>query len=165
MFGKYYMRSRSSITCKRVKTDPAFRKTMQYAALLAKASPIALKVYASVPLPYKKHKVRCKITGEVMTWLRYGWSATDIIEWLAQKYVPQYGGMQLSEEAPVTVLRPSYRRARPAVGPTAKGLFKNVPAERPSFGLLEWRRRDKQFRRELYKERQHHSTNAPNYST
>lgn len=72
MFGKYYMRSCSSLTGKRVKTDPAFYKTMQHAALLAKASPIALKVYALLPVQYKKNKVRGKITGEVMTWLRYG---------------------------------------------------------------------------------------------
>ncbi|AXY77957.1 hypothetical protein D3H65_29935 [Paraflavitalea soli] len=157
MFGKYYMRSRSSLTGKRVKKDPAFRKTMQYAALLAKASPIALKVYALVPLQYKKHKLRCKITGEVMTWLRYGWSATDIMEYLSNKYV----GVQLPEEAPATVLRPSYRRARPSVGPAAKGLFKNIPAERPSFELLQWRRRDKQFRRKDHKENYTRYTNAP----
>ncbi|AXY74019.1 hypothetical protein D3H65_08495 [Paraflavitalea soli] len=161
MFGKYYMRSRSSLTGKRVKKDPAFRKTMQYAALLAKASPIALKLYAVVPLPNKKHKVRCKITGEVMTWLRYGWSDTDIIEYLAKKYAPPYGGMQVSEEGPVTVLRPSYRRARPGVRNTVQGLFKNIPAERPSFELLYWRRRDKQFRRVLHKENRNSSTSAP----
>ncbi|AXY74894.1 hypothetical protein D3H65_13250 [Paraflavitalea soli] len=161
MFGRYYIRSRSSLTGKRVKKDPAFRKTMQYAALLAKASPIALKVYALVPLRYKKHTLRCKITGEVMTWLKYGWNETDIIEWLAQKYVPKYGGMQLSVEAPSTVLRPSYRRARPAVGSTVKGLFKNIPAEQPSFELLLWRRRDKVFRREYHKECQQGKQGVP----
>jgi hypothetical protein len=149
MFGKPFMRSRSSLTGERVKKDPAFHKTRQNAAVMAKASPIALKVYALVPLQHKKHKLRCKLTGEVMAWLKYGWEETDIIEYLAK----QYAGVQLLPvEAPVTVLRPSYRRSRPGVRRTASGLFKNTPVEESSFSLLAWRRRDKQFRREYYKE-------------
>ena len=156
MFGKYYIRTRSSLTGKRVKTDPVFYKTRQYANLMAKGSPIASKVYALVPLQHRQKNLCRKITGEAMTWLKYGWAAADIIEYLTKKYVPPYGGMQLPVEAPVTVLRPSYRRSRPAMGRTAKGLFKNISREEASFDLLAWRRRDKQFRRELYKERQHY---------
>ena len=103
MFGKYYIRTRSSLTGKRVKTDPAFYKTMQYADLMAKGSPIASKVYALVPLQHRQKNLCRKITGEAMTWLKYGWKAEDVIEWLAKKYVPPYGGMQLHVEATVTV--------------------------------------------------------------
>ncbi len=66
----------------------------------------------------------------------------------------KYAGVQLPEEAPVTVLRPSYRRSKPGVGHTAPGLFKNTPFAESSFELRAWRRRDKEFKRELYKERQ-----------
>ena len=149
MFGKYYMRSRSSLTGERVKTDPVFYSMMKYADLMATASPIASKVYAWVPLQYKSRKLFNKINGEVMTWLKYGWAAEDIIGYLTQKYVPPYGGMQLTEEAPVTVLRPSYRRSRPAV----PSLVKNTPFAESSFALRAWRRQDKEFKRELYKER------------
>jgi hypothetical protein len=151
MFGKYYIRSRSSLTGKRVKTDPVFYNTMKYADLMAKGSPIASKVYALVPLQHRQKNLCRKITGEAMTWLKYGWAAEDIIVYLTKKYVPPYGGMQLPVEAPVTVLRPSYHRSRPAVSNTIKGLFKNTPREEPSFDLLAWRRRDKQFRKELNK--------------
>jgi hypothetical protein len=153
MFGQYYIRSRSSLTGHRVKTDPVFYKTMQYADLMAKGSPIASKVYAWVPLQHKNNKLRRKITGEAMTWLKYGWSATDIIGYLTKKYVPPYGGMQLPEEAPVTVLRPSYRRSKPGVSRSIRSLVKNIPFAEPSLELRAWRRRDKEFKRELYKER------------
>ncbi len=161
MFGKPFMRSRSSLTGKRVKKDPAFHKTMQNAAVMAAASPIALKVYALMLPQHKNHKLRCKLTGEVMTWLKYGWKEEDIIEWLSKKYVPQYGGMQLLVEAPVTVLRPSYRRSKPVVGRTTKGQAKNTPAGKHFLELYACRRRDKQFRRELYKEHQQRSTQEP----
>lgn len=48
MYEKYFMRTRSSLTGKRVKKDPAFRKTMEYAGLLAKASRIASAVYRTL---------------------------------------------------------------------------------------------------------------------
>ncbi len=153
MFGRYYMRSRSSLTGKRVKTDPAFYNTMKYADLMATASPIASKVYALVSLQHRINNLCRKITGEAITWLKYGWSATDIIEYLTKKYVPQYGGMQLLPvEAPVTVLRPSYRRSRPITEHTAPDLVRNIPFAEPSFGLRQWRTRDKEFRRELNKD-------------
>jgi hypothetical protein len=154
MFGKYYIRTRSSLTGKRVKTDPAFYKTMQYADLMAKGSPIASKVYALVPLQHRQKNLCRKITGEAMTWLKYGWKAEDIIEYLAKKYA----GVQLPVEAPVTVLRPSYRRSRPGVSCSIPGLVKNTPFVESSFELRAWRRRDKEFRRELYKERLQRST-------
>ena len=159
MFGRYYIRSRSSLTGKRVKTDPAFYNTMKYADRMATASPIASKVYAWVPLQHKSRELFNKINGEVMAWLKYGWKEEDIIEYLTPKYVPQYCGIQLLPvEAPVTVLRPSYRRSKPGVGHTAPDLFKNTPFAESSFGLREWRRRDKEFKRALYKERQQRST-------
>ena len=48
MYGRYFMRTRSSLTGKRVKKDPAFRKTIEYASLLGKASRIASAVYAGL---------------------------------------------------------------------------------------------------------------------
>ncbi len=155
MFGQYYIRTRSSLTGERVKTDPAFYKTMQYADLMAKGSPIASKVYALVPLQHRKNNLCRKITGEAMTWLKYGWATADIIDYLTQKYA----GVQLPKEAPVTVLRPSYRRSRPGVGHTTRGLFKTTPFAESSLELRAWRRRDKEFKRALYEENQPRSIN------
>ena len=142
MFGQYYVRSRSSLTAKRVKTDPAFRTTMQYAALLSHAAKIGSKVYALMLPLNKKHTLYRKLTGEAMTWLKYGWKETDIIEYLTG----QYRGLQLPVAAPVTKLRPSY--SRPAQGVSYTGAdtisvtcFRKIP-----FELRAWRRRDQLFR-------------------
>jgi len=43
--GKYYVRTKSSLTAKRVKTAREFEKTRMYAAWLAQASKIASQVY------------------------------------------------------------------------------------------------------------------------
>jgi hypothetical protein len=83
------MRSRSSLTGERVKKDAAFRKTMEYATLLAKASRIGSTVYANIPAHRKQHALYRKLTGEAMTWLKFGWKETDVLEWLQQRYTPQ----------------------------------------------------------------------------
>jgi hypothetical protein len=145
MFGQYYIRSRSSLTGKRVKKDPAFRKTMQYAAWLATASRIASGVYAMLSVQHKKLTLYRKLTGEAMTWLRYQWKEEDITAYLLK----QYGGAKLPVEGRVTRLRPVYcRRSASSVRSIGRGrLVKNTPRERISFELREWRRRDKEFRR------------------
>jgi hypothetical protein len=149
MYGKYYIRSRSSLTGKRVKKDPAFRKTMAYAALLANASHIASGVYVALPVQHKKLKLFRKLTGEAMTWLKYEWKEEDITAYLLK----QYGGARLPVEGRVTKLRPSYRRSKPCVSSRkAPHLMKAIPGEPISFELYEWRRRDKQFRKERHKD-------------
>lgn len=45
MDGKYYVRAKSSLTRKRGRKDPAFKKTMHNAAILANASKIASALY------------------------------------------------------------------------------------------------------------------------
>lgn len=49
MNGKYYARSKSSLTAKRVKKDPAFERTRMYAQRLGLASKAAVRVYRSLP--------------------------------------------------------------------------------------------------------------------
>lgn len=109
MHGQYFMRSASSLTGHRVKTDPAFRKTMQYAALLANASRIASAVYAGIPAGRRQHALYRKLTGEAMTWLRYHWTAPDIIAYLQK----QYGQMQLPPDYAHTRINPDYGRKTP----------------------------------------------------
>jgi hypothetical protein len=89
MHGEYFLRSRSSLTGNRVKKDPAFRKTMYFAGLMAKASRIGSVVYAALPAGNKKHPLYLKLTGEAMTWLKYGWTEEDVLQWLQKRYTPQ----------------------------------------------------------------------------
>ena len=64
-YGQYYLRTASSLDAKRVKTDPAFRPLMRYAALLACASQIGAEVYRLVPSKKRKHPLYRLITGNV----------------------------------------------------------------------------------------------------
>ncbi|MFT3824219.1 MAG: hypothetical protein QM731_09875 [Chitinophagaceae bacterium] len=61
--GKYCVRTKSSITGKRVKNSPEYTLTMQYAERLGRASKIASKVYRQLPDGWKLHSLYRKLTG------------------------------------------------------------------------------------------------------
>jgi hypothetical protein len=73
-----------------VKTDPAFQKTRHFARLMARASRIGSAVYAALPAGCKQHALYLKLTGEALTWLKYGWKDADVLQWLQNRYTPQY---------------------------------------------------------------------------
>jgi hypothetical protein len=72
MYGEDFVRTASSLTGERVKEDPAFKPTMAYAAMLAKASWLASSVYAMLPNYRKKHSLYRKLTGAAMRLLKEG---------------------------------------------------------------------------------------------
>ncbi len=70
--GKYYVRKKSSLSARRVKRSPAFKRTMEYAGWMAAASVIASVIYWRLPAKEKKRKRYQAITGEAMRLLRDG---------------------------------------------------------------------------------------------
>lgn len=71
MDGVYYARQKSSLTAKRVKTDPAFAETMKYAERMAYASKIASKIYReTIPKEERSRDKYREIVGMVMQELR-----------------------------------------------------------------------------------------------
>lgn len=66
MEGKYYVRTKSSLTGKRVKSDPVFAKTMDYAGLFARASKVASAVYREIPKDKRINGLYRRMTGEAM---------------------------------------------------------------------------------------------------
>jgi hypothetical protein len=70
--GKCIVRSVSSLTGKRVKTDPAFRQTMQHAAILGRASRIGSFVYGELPKDFRQFWMYRAFTGEAIQLLREG---------------------------------------------------------------------------------------------
>ena len=72
MYGEDFVRKASSLTAERVKTDPAFKPTMAYAAMLAKASWLGASVYAMLPNYRKRHSLYRKLTGAAMRLLKEG---------------------------------------------------------------------------------------------
>ncbi|HVI45473.1 MAG TPA: hypothetical protein VM802_11410 [Chitinophaga sp.] len=79
MYGRYYIRLKSSLTGKRVKKDPAFRNTMRHAAILAEASRMAATVYRALPKEQKEHILYRKLTGMAIRMLKEGASQTVIV--------------------------------------------------------------------------------------
>ncbi len=61
--GKYCVRTKSTLSGKRVKTSARFRKTMQNASKLGCASKIAAHVYRRLPDSWKLHSLYRKMTG------------------------------------------------------------------------------------------------------
>ena len=89
MEGKYYVRMKSSLKGKRVKKDVAFKRTMQYAGLLADASSIASSLYKMLPKESKGIAVYRMLTGKVMKLLKDGKRANEIMHVLKHRAKPK----------------------------------------------------------------------------
>lgn len=87
MYGEYYMRTATSLDAKRVKTDPAFRPLMQYAAYLSCASRIAAEVYKLLPDKTRKHPLYKIMVGKVMQSLKQGKQPEEAGQLLLIEYV------------------------------------------------------------------------------
>ena len=149
MYGRYYLRSASSLDGKRVKKDPAFRKTMMYAALLAKASRIGSAVYAALPPDRKQHALYRKLTGEAMTWLKYLWTEEDIQAYLLKQYAQQEIQVHQPE---VVELKASFRRKTQRLKGRRQKLKKEAPAEKLPYYLYAYRYQERTVRRQLNKD-------------
>lgn len=89
MEGKYYVRAKSSLKGKRVKADPAFKKTMYYAGMLANASKIASVVYKKLNEEQKAKGLYRKMTGEAMQLLKTGATYEETLVQLHCNYFKQ----------------------------------------------------------------------------
>lgn len=89
MQGRYFLRMKSSLSRKRVKSDPAFAKTMFYANLLGNAAKIASIVHRSLPKDKKEKGLYRKLTGKAMQWLKEGFDVEQVIILLREFVAPQ----------------------------------------------------------------------------
>jgi hypothetical protein len=78
----YYARTKSSLNGTRVKSDPAFGKTMIYAGLLKEASLLASAVYRGLARDKRIHALYRQLTGEAMRLLREGKNIAETNEHL-----------------------------------------------------------------------------------
>lgn len=72
MNGVGYIRSKSSLTAKRVKNSPEFKKTMEFARKLGEASTLASDLYQAVPEANKSIRLFRLITGQVIAGFKKG---------------------------------------------------------------------------------------------
>lgn len=87
MGDQYYARLKSSLSGKRVKKDPAFRRTMEHANILAEASRIASGIYRLIPKEEKQHALYRELTGAAIRMLKEGVQPESIISQLTGIHV------------------------------------------------------------------------------
>jgi hypothetical protein len=87
MEGKYYVRMKHSLNGERVKKDPAFSNTMQYASMLASASVIASALYKRLTAQQKVKGLFRSITGQAMQLLKAGMSTVQAAKQLEHVYL------------------------------------------------------------------------------
>ena len=100
MAEKYYVRIVSSLTAKRVLEDPAFKRTMQYAGLLGKASKIASAIYRL--LPEREHGFYRKLTGMAMQLLKQGKTAEEALNQLYNDFILPASPVTSPRQQPVS---------------------------------------------------------------
>jgi hypothetical protein len=72
MEGQYYARAKSSLKGTRVKRDPRFKRTMEWAERLAVGSQLASKVYRSLPREAQVYTLFCTLKSAAIGALKEG---------------------------------------------------------------------------------------------
>jgi hypothetical protein len=120
MAGQYYVRVISSLTAGRVRKDPAFKLTMQFAGLLGKASKIASAIYRL--LPEQEHGFYRRLTGMAMQLLKQGRTGEEAFGQLYNKFIPSV--------PPVEVLKRDQVSGKSFADELLRQLFSKSPAAR-----------------------------------
>lgn len=87
MWNQDFLRTKSTLTRKRVKSDPAFAKTMKEANLLGRAAKLASVIYKALPKEFRQFWMYRAFTGEIMVMLGNGKSEKEAEQMMQQIYV------------------------------------------------------------------------------
>lgn len=112
MAGRNFVRTKSSLTRKRVLRSPEFECTRYHAGLLAKASKIGSFVYNALPEYWRQGWMYRSFTGEAYTMLKAGKSEQEIQQELLQRYVELVVNKQPAKEAIAAMPVPHKRAYR-----------------------------------------------------
>ena len=93
MEGKGYARLKSSLTGKKVKRDPKFKRTMQSAHRLGKGSQLASKVYRSLPRAGQMYALYKELKSIAVLGLKEGKSEGEVMELLQRHLVKKEMGL------------------------------------------------------------------------
>jgi hypothetical protein len=118
MNGEYIARTKSSLTGKRVKKDPAFARTMEWAGRLKQGARIASAVYRLMPVDGRVYKQYREITGKAMSLLKEGFSVGDVFTMLEAVYLPQF--MKASETVIAGMKSEAKSKVKPETKPNIK---------------------------------------------
>lgn len=161
MYNWYYIRSRSSLTAKRVKTDPAFRNFMLRAELMKLASPLAACIYRALPAGWKRSGLFNKLVGEVTRRLKQGWQAEAIITDLFQAYTQQKKALQ--KPAAPRISESNKRKTQQIDGRRRQNLFGQIDKGRKAFTSTDLQYCERIFQVQS-RERNKHLPSSPLFS-
>ncbi|ANE51463.1 hypothetical protein [Flavisolibacter tropicus] len=113
MEGQYLARKKSSLNCKRFRTDPRFARSRKSAEKFGEASKLASEIYHQLPKEAKGKGVIGKLTREVGCLMREGKSIDEIKQALIT-YGQELVAIPKTIEATLTV-----RETKPAVATPA----------------------------------------------
>jgi hypothetical protein len=103
--GQYLVRAKSTLSRRRVKRSPAFRRTMEYAGWLAQASKVASEVYRMIVRERRRVETYRAMTGMAMGFIKEGMDKEMVKSQLIQKYVWQIIPVKRQVEK-IVVMRP-----------------------------------------------------------
>lgn len=75
---QYYARKKSSLKGERVKKDPRFQRTMEWAERLGRATQLASKVYRSLPRQEQVYALFCTLKSAAMRALKEGKEVEEV---------------------------------------------------------------------------------------
>jgi hypothetical protein len=87
MYGEIYLRSKSSLSRKRVMTSKTFEPTMKYAARMGKAAQIASVIYQKLRASKKERSMFQTITGEAASLLYREYAEQEVQNILSEEYM------------------------------------------------------------------------------
>jgi hypothetical protein len=87
--GKNFVRKKSRLTAKRVKTSPKFERTRYYAGLMAQASQIGSSLFRLLPVRWRQSWMYRTFTGEAVKLLKEGKTVEEAKEILWALYVKE----------------------------------------------------------------------------
>jgi len=85
--GRNFVRTKSSLTRRKVLYSPQFKNTRHHASIMAKASKIGSLVYNALPVYWRQGWMYRSFTGEAYTMLKAGKKEAEIQQLLMQRYV------------------------------------------------------------------------------
>lgn len=90
MNGEYYVRMKSSLTGKQVKTGKRFVRTMQSAGRMARGSKIAAGIYKALPVEIKEFSLYRALVGEAVLLLKAGKTDEEARLVLWERYLAEF---------------------------------------------------------------------------
>ncbi len=145
MDGQYYVRVKSTLSSKRVKTSPEFKWTMIYARLLARASKIGSAVYNGLPPGWRQFWMYRSFTGEAFTILKENSYTDDQVKELLWKCYVEYWEQQKAADPadPIWQPKPVMVRKRRKYSP------ESIMRKKDKYGKPLWRNLEEEEKKRL----------------